>query len=155
MSETASSSSTKANLSPSSRNDLSQTIGAFTSTTAPQDSSTYTSPASSSSSPSAANPSDKTGVIVGGVVGGTAVLALLSGIIAWTWMHRNRQNPQGHGPPQAVWTGQTEPGEYLVPKDNGIHEVAALKPIPELELRPIAELEPRPLAELEHSRRPH
>lgn len=119
VSETASSFSTK-------------TTSAFTNTPAPQDASTFTSPASSSSSSSSAHPSDKTGVIVGGVIGAVSVLALLSGIIAWIWMRHHRQNPENHHIPQTVWIGQTHSKEHVVPTDNRLHEVDALRPRAEL-----------------------
>ena len=106
-------------------------------------------------SSSAAKPSNKTGVIVGGVIGGVAVLALLSGIIVWTWVHHNRRSPEGHNIPQAAWIGQNRPGEDIVPRDNGVYEVDAFRPRAELEFRPIAELEPGPLVELGHSKTLH
>lgn len=134
------SSSTTKNLSASSPNDLSHTTGAFASSVAPQASSKLTSPATSSSA-SAAHPSDKAGLIVGGVIGGVAVLSLSSGMIAWIWMNHNRQNSQSHGTPQTVGTGQADPEEYVVSQDNEIHELNAHGSLGELDGRPIEELD--------------
>lgn len=158
MSVTALSSSTKSNLSPSSsQNDLSQTTSStFANTAVPQGSPTSTAPASPSSF-SSASPSDKTGVIVGGVIGGVAVLGLFIGIIAWTWMHHNRRNSKtDHNIAQAASTGQThteaEDEEDVVPVNNhGVYEIHAVSPRAELEPSLIAELEPRSLAELGYS----
>lgn len=178
VSQTASSSSTKADLSTSSsstkavlsfplpsieinlplssRNDVLQTFNIFATATVSRDSSTFTSSASSSSSSSsAANSSGNVGIIVGGVIGGVAVLTLISGIIAWTWTHHKRRNPQNKKIHQESLTGQTNPGEYAAPDNSGVYEVDAFRPIPELEPRPIVELEPRSIAELENSKKPH
>ena len=87
--------------------------------------------------------------MVGGVV-----LALLSGIIAWIWMHHRRQKSKGHDIPRTDWIGQPHPEEYVVSENNRFHEVDALRPRVELELRPRAELESRPIVELEHSTTP-
>ena len=146
VSETASSSSIKADLSTSSRNNGSHTISTFSGTTTSQNLVTFTMPVPSSSSSPADNSSDKTGVIVGGVIGGVAVLALISGIFAWTWINHNRRNPQGDATSQAAWTGRTDPGEYVVPEDNEIHEVGSSRPTEEQEFGPIAELEHTPFA---------
>lgn len=144
-------SSTEVQLSLSSRNSSSHIVDSFARTTTCQDSSTFTSSASSSPSSSfpAVNSSEKAGLIVGGVIGGTAVLAFISGIIAWTWINHNRRNPQGNGTHQKASTGQTDHGRYAVPENNGIYEVDAVRPIVELEVRPIVEVEVRPILELE------
>lgn len=145
--------SIEANLSPSSRKSVSDTIGAFAKTAASQDSSTFTSPASSSSSSSffaspsppfspAANFSDKSGLIVGGVIGGVAVLALISGIFVWNRQHHDRRKLRGDGIRQAAGTDQIDSEEHVVANDNEIHEVDAPRPIRELDSRSIAELEP-------------
>lgn len=148
-----SSSSMETNPPLSSRSGVSQTTSASAITAPPQDSPILTSPASpaSPSSSSSAHLSDKTGVIVGGVIGGIAVLAQLSGILAWIWMHHNRRNSEGREIPQAGWTSQTHPGENTAPKDHIFYEVDTLTPRAELEVSPIAELEPRSIAELEPS----
>ena len=91
---------------------------------------------------------------MGGVVGAVSVLALLSGIIAWVWMHHYRQKSKSHDIPQTVWIGQTHPEEYVVPEDNRSYEVDAFRPRAELEFRPTAELESRPIVELEQSTTP-
>lgn len=127
---------------------LSQTTSTFADTVVPQGSSRSTAPVSSSSF-SSANPSDKTGVIVGGVIGGVAVLALLTGIIAWICMHYNRRNSASHEIAQAAWTGQTHSREDVVPENNRIYEINAHSPRSELEHSMIAELENRMIAELE------
>lgn len=82
---------------------------------------------------------------MGGTIGGAAVLALIAGTIALIWMYRNNRNPQGHGIPQATWTGQSVDELYRVPENNGINELDA-------ENHGINELDaPRPLPELENS----
>lgn len=136
VSETASSSSTKANLAPSSQGDPSHTTGTFTNVAAPQQTPTSTPSASSSS---AAKSSDKTGAIVGGVIGGLAVVALLIGIIAWIWMHRNHRNTQGHATVPPTWFDQRVSRKKEVPEHTRTHEMDAVVPI----------------AELEHSIKPH
>lgn len=115
-------------------------------------------PTKANLSSSGAYSPNETKAIVGGVIGGVAVLALLSGFIAWIWMH-HRRNTQSHEIPQPVWINQTRSEEAAVPKNNEIYEVDALRPRAELErrsrteleLRPIAELEPGSSADLEHS----
>lgn len=149
VSVTSSSSSTKANLSPSSQNDHSQTTSTSANTAVPHGSPTSTAPASPSST-SSARPSDKTGVIVGGVIGGVAVLALLIGIISWTWMHHNRRNSEDRETAQRARIGQFHFGEDVVPTYNEVYGVNTLRPRAELEPRIIAELEPGSFADLEH-----
>ena len=146
--ETASSSSANADRStssssielPSSQSKAFQTLDASVSTAVSQYPFISTSPASLSSA-SVAPSSNKTGVIVEGVIGGIAVLALLSGIIAWTWIQHTRRNSQNHGTLQAAWTNQNDPEESVVPENNEIYEVDALRSVGELEFRPIMELE--------------
>lgn len=134
-----SSSSIEANRLPSSQSNAFQTHDASVSTAVSQDPIISTSPASLSSA-SVAPSSNQTGVIVGGVIGGVAVLALLSGIIAWTWIQHTRRNSQNHGTLQAAWTNQNDPQESVVPENNEIYEVDALRSVGELEFRPIMEL---------------
>lgn len=147
VSVTASSSSTKPNLSPSSQNDFSQTTNTFANTAIPQGSFTSTASASSSSF-SSAKPSDETGVIVGGVIGGVAVLALLTGIIAWTWMRCIRRNSKSHEITQAARTVQNHFEKDVVPNNNGVYAIHALSQRAELEHSLIPELEPGLVAEL-------
>lgn len=92
-------------------------------------------------------------MIVGGAIGGVAVLALLSGIIAWTWTHHNRRNLKGHDIHQAVQTGQNHPREDVIP--NRVYEGNALSPRAELDDTLRVELDSESIAELGHSRTPH
>lgn len=146
-------SSTKPNQSPSSQNDLSQTTSTFANTAVPQGSSTSTSTAPAyPSSFASASPSDQTGVVVGGVIGGVAVLALFIGFIFWTWMHSDRRNSKDHEIAQTAPIDQTHSEEDVVFNDNSsLYEINAPSLRAELEHRTIAELEPVSIAELEHS----
>lgn len=171
VSVTATSSSTKPNLSPSStkpnlfpssakptqslssQNALSQTIKTFANTAVPQGSSTFTAPASPpSSSFASASPSDQTGVVVGGVIGGVAVLAFFIGFVVWTWMHSNRRNSRNHEMTQTASIDPIDSEQDMVfnNNNNSFYELNAPSPRAELEHRPIAELEPVSIAELEH-----
>lgn len=155
VSETASSSLIKTDLSTSFSSTRATLLPSLSSTkanpsfpkaTTSQTLFTFTMPVPSSSSSSADNSSDKTGVIVGGVIGGVAVLALISGILAWTWINHNRRNPQVDATSQTAWTGRTDLGEYALPEDNETHEVESSRPTEEQEFGPIAELEPTSFA---------
>ena len=88
-------------------------------------------------------------MVVGGVIGGVAVFSMLSGFVIWRWMQHTRENSQDPKTSQAASTGQVDFEEFVVPQDNRIHEVDALRDLAELELRQIAELEMRQIAELE------
>ena len=54
-------------------------------------------------------------------------------------MHHHRQNPENHHIPQTVWIGQPHSEEHLVPENNRLHEVDALKPRAELADHSVAE----------------